>query len=233
LTLIVRCEDRVDRIEPAGIGQIFVCSFNGSRNGVSECRRSYLSQRDLIAHIKHRHEKEGSSIPEAELLRQQGALRMPFFANAPNASGTNVLLNTLPTSNPAAAATGLQNTMVIAAPGVQAGSQQIFVDANRLSLLQTGTQVQLQTIPQGITIAAQPQFQGSSTATAYLQAQLPQQPYPPSGLSQGGPPQGNPGRQSGDLRLNPNQQSMNMHSGSQADWRNNQDWQGRSGRQYP
>ncbi|XP_066922363.1 E3 ubiquitin-protein ligase Hakai-like [Clytia hemisphaerica] len=241
-----RCDDRVDRIEPAGIGQIFVCSYGGSRNGTSGCRRSYLSQRDLIAHIKHRHEKEGSNLPEAELIRQQGAaaLRMPYFANAQavtggsSAPGSNLIINPIPTSNPAAVS-GIQNTMVI-----QPGSQQIYVDPNRLSLLQTatGAQVQIQQIPQGMTIATataqQPYAQGGASAAtaAFLAASQPQQQYAPQQIpSTGGPPSNNtPGRQPpGDPRLNPNQQ-MNIHGTQQNDWRNqtqSSDWSSRSSSQ--
>ena len=40
---------------------MFVCSFGGSRYGISGCRRSYLSQRDLHAHIKRRHQAEASA----------------------------------------------------------------------------------------------------------------------------------------------------------------------------
>eukprot|EP00795_Rhopilema_esculentum_P002396 gene2396-18040_t len=80
-----RCAERVDRIEPAGIGQIFVCSFGGSRHGISGCRRSYLSQRDLLAHIKHRHQKDGIPHSDADTFakrldeRTQQTARMPFL----------------------------------------------------------------------------------------------------------------------------------------------------------
>ena len=80
-----RCGDRVDRIEPAGIGQIFVCTFGGSKHGTSGCRRSYLSQRDLLAHIKHRHHKDGIPRSDADTFakaldeRTQQTVRMPFL----------------------------------------------------------------------------------------------------------------------------------------------------------
>ena len=51
----------MQRIEPARLGHVFVCSFGGSRYGISGCRRSYLSQRDLHAHIKRRHQAEAST----------------------------------------------------------------------------------------------------------------------------------------------------------------------------
>lgn len=56
-----RCGEVVQRIEPARLGHVFVCSFGGSRYGISGCRRSYLSQRDLHAHIKRRHQSEAAA----------------------------------------------------------------------------------------------------------------------------------------------------------------------------
>lgn len=52
----------MQRIEPARLGHVFVCSFGGSRYGISGCRRSYLSQRDLHAHIKRRHQSESTAV---------------------------------------------------------------------------------------------------------------------------------------------------------------------------
>ncbi|XP_078468417.1 E3 ubiquitin-protein ligase Hakai-like isoform X2 [Lampetra planeri] len=44
-----RCVDQVQRIEQCLRGTVFLC------NVVSGCKRTYLSQRDLQAHINHRH----------------------------------------------------------------------------------------------------------------------------------------------------------------------------------
>merc|ERR1711894_807964 len=43
-----RCRDPVQRIEKCPRGAVFVCR-------IPNCRRTYLSQRDLTAHIRHRH----------------------------------------------------------------------------------------------------------------------------------------------------------------------------------
>lgn len=83
--LFTRCGQNVERVEPTGIGQIFVCTFGGSKHGISGCRRSYLSQRDLLAHIKHRHEKDGIPRSDADNFakkldeRNQQMARMPFL----------------------------------------------------------------------------------------------------------------------------------------------------------
>jgi len=50
-----RCGDKVVRVEQAGLGNIFLCTIGGSRYGNGGCRRTYLSSRDLQAHITHRH----------------------------------------------------------------------------------------------------------------------------------------------------------------------------------
>lgn len=50
-----RCSDKVLRVEQSGLGTVFMCTHGGSRYGSTGCRRTYLSQRDLQAHINHRH----------------------------------------------------------------------------------------------------------------------------------------------------------------------------------
>uniref|UniRef100_A0A6M2DKR7 E3 ubiquitin-protein ligase Hakai n=1 Tax=Xenopsylla cheopis TaxID=163159 RepID=A0A6M2DKR7_XENCH len=50
-----RCHDKVCRVEQTGLGTVFMCTYGGTRYGNTGCRRTYLSQRDLQAHINHRH----------------------------------------------------------------------------------------------------------------------------------------------------------------------------------
>ncbi|XP_060570257.1 E3 ubiquitin-protein ligase Hakai-like isoform X1 [Ruditapes philippinarum] len=52
-----RCGDPVQRIEQSALGTVFLCTYGGSKHGSNGCRRTYLSQRDLNAHIGHRHLK--------------------------------------------------------------------------------------------------------------------------------------------------------------------------------
>ncbi|XP_021955410.1 E3 ubiquitin-protein ligase Hakai-like [Folsomia candida] len=54
------CSDRVTRIEQAHLGQVFMCHHGGGRYGFEGCRRTYLSQRDLQAHVDHRHKPRNS-----------------------------------------------------------------------------------------------------------------------------------------------------------------------------
>lgn len=50
-----RCQDKVSRVEQTGLGTVFMCTHGGTRYGSTGCKRTYLSQRDLQAHINHRH----------------------------------------------------------------------------------------------------------------------------------------------------------------------------------
>jgi len=69
-----RCGDKVSRVEPVGLGSIYMCSHGGSRYGNSGCRRTYLSQRDLQAHIQHRHMKNSVQIASAHTNSATGAV---------------------------------------------------------------------------------------------------------------------------------------------------------------
>ena len=61
----------IERIETAYRGQIFICSHDAEAHAPEhiqrcryqpdtsqkkQCGRSYMSQRDLIAHVRHRHD---------------------------------------------------------------------------------------------------------------------------------------------------------------------------------
>lgn len=88
-----RCGEGVQRIERAPLGSVFVCSFGGSRYGISGCRRSYFSQRDLQSHIKRRHQREqaggdsdGNEDAETEVNRivfPPAGGGVPFFLHPP------------------------------------------------------------------------------------------------------------------------------------------------------
>uniref|UniRef100_A0A2K6GQ05 E3 ubiquitin-protein ligase Hakai n=1 Tax=Propithecus coquereli TaxID=379532 RepID=A0A2K6GQ05_PROCO len=55
------CSDPVQRIEQCTRGSLFMCSI------VQGCKRTYLSQRDLQAHINHRHMRAEKPVPCASL----------------------------------------------------------------------------------------------------------------------------------------------------------------------
>ncbi|KAK9399379.1 E3 ubiquitin-protein ligase Hakai [Crotalus adamanteus] len=55
------CNEPVQRIEQCLRGSLFMCSI------VQGCKRTYLSQRDLQAHINHRHMRAGKPVPRPPL----------------------------------------------------------------------------------------------------------------------------------------------------------------------
>lgn len=68
-----RCRERVVRVEQTSLGQVFMCTHGGSRYGNDGCRRTYLSQRDLQAHINHRHLR----LPLDKDSQKIGSVSMP------------------------------------------------------------------------------------------------------------------------------------------------------------
>ena len=50
-----RCSEAVSRIEQSALGTVFICTYGGPKHSASGCHRTYLSQRDLQAHIDYRH----------------------------------------------------------------------------------------------------------------------------------------------------------------------------------
>uniref|UniRef100_A0A915KVU4 Protein asunder n=1 Tax=Romanomermis culicivorax TaxID=13658 RepID=A0A915KVU4_ROMCU len=51
-------------MERCDLGTIFLCTFGAPRNSHEGCRRTYLSQRDLQAHMNHRHVTKTSAAPK-------------------------------------------------------------------------------------------------------------------------------------------------------------------------
>jgi E3 ubiquitin-protein ligase Hakai len=84
----------VTRIEQCSVGSVFVCTYEGPRHSWEGCRRTYLSLRDLQAHIEHRHLKttkkrstavsSGSGVNPA--LQQAGAMGIHTSVAIPDLS---------------------------------------------------------------------------------------------------------------------------------------------------
>ncbi|XP_022300241.2 uncharacterized protein LOC111108553 isoform X2 [Crassostrea virginica] len=74
-----RCEETVQRIEQSALGTVFVCSYGGPKHGDGGCRRTYLSHRDLQAHIYHRH------------MRTAEASKSSSSANTASGGGKSVM----------------------------------------------------------------------------------------------------------------------------------------------
>lgn len=73
-----RCSSRVSQVEQASFGQIWMCSHGGSRYGQDGCQRTYLSERDLKAHVNFRHLKNQpkKAVPSAEEIAAATAALM-------------------------------------------------------------------------------------------------------------------------------------------------------------
>ncbi|CAI8006744.1 E3 ubiquitin-protein ligase Hakai [Geodia barretti] len=98
-----RCREGEQMFEEASMGNVYICTHGGGRYDNKGCGRSYLSQRDLEAHITYRH-KDKSTLPGpppagVALTSQSGlpSLPMPpFFAMGPAGLPPNFPLHTLP-----------------------------------------------------------------------------------------------------------------------------------------
>ncbi|KAI8511090.1 E3 ubiquitin-protein ligase Hakai [Branchiostoma belcheri] len=59
------------RIEQCPRGAVFMCTFGDGKHGNKGCRRTYLSQRDLQAHINHRHKRPAVAAEPTRTRRTQ------------------------------------------------------------------------------------------------------------------------------------------------------------------
>lgn len=85
-----RCKDKVVRVEQSGLGTVFMCTHGGSRYGNTGCRRTYLSQRDLQAHINHRHITQSAEVkgdPKLLINQRKGSLSSESSVIRPSSGG--------------------------------------------------------------------------------------------------------------------------------------------------
>ena len=59
------------RVEQCQLGTVFVCSYGSARHIHGGCKRTYLSYRDMEAHVKHRHRKKPEPVAMATSQQQQ------------------------------------------------------------------------------------------------------------------------------------------------------------------
>ncbi|PAA92036.1 hypothetical protein BOX15_Mlig033081g6 [Macrostomum lignano] len=79
--LCPRCQDPIEDTEIVPASQLHICMHDSAApHGRSGCKRTYLSQRDLLAHIEHRHgggtkliaeSATAASLPPPPLQQQQ------------------------------------------------------------------------------------------------------------------------------------------------------------------
>lgn len=91
-----RCKEKVIRVEQSGLGTVFMCTHGGSRYGNTGCRRTYLSQRDLQAHINHRHVTLLASAAENKSETKAGLQRKSSVSDRPG--NTRSIQSSLPST---------------------------------------------------------------------------------------------------------------------------------------
>lgn len=84
-----RCKEKVIRVEQSGLGTVFMCTHGGSRYGNTGCRRTYLSQRDLQAHINHRHVTPLATAAENKSEAKTGSQRKGSVSDRPGITRTS------------------------------------------------------------------------------------------------------------------------------------------------
>jgi len=82
----IRCNTKVTGVEEVGLGRLFVCSYGGSRYGSDGCRRTYLSERDLNAHVDFRHLKQPQTSSSSNNLPSTEAINAATAALAASTS---------------------------------------------------------------------------------------------------------------------------------------------------
>lgn len=78
-----RCKEKVLRVEQSGLGTVFMCTYGGSRYGNTGCRRTYLSQRDLQAHINHRHITSDGKGDGGKTSQRKGSISSDSIPQSP------------------------------------------------------------------------------------------------------------------------------------------------------
>lgn len=119
--------EKVTRVEQTGLGTVFMCTHGGSRYGSNGCRRTYLSQRDLQAHINHRHVTSSTQPIEQQPEPERPPIRPPK-SNDPRGS-ISISTSIRHRSNTIQSSTGVRTNLITvpiqdSAPIVHDTSQQ-------------------------------------------------------------------------------------------------------------
>lgn len=186
LKMCPRCKEKVIRVEQSGLGTVFMCSHGGSRYGNTGCRRTYLSQRDLQAHINHRHVNSGAEskqqvetkssniVPrkpiEQPVSRQNTRQPAQFVSSIPSVSSSSVSNSTVSRNN-TMPPTAMQDNVLQAQP------QQPLMPAMMGNIHQ---QPQMATVPEmyyNPSMAQQQQYVGYANAGQQQNPSAMQQNY--------------------------------------------------------
>jgi E3 ubiquitin-protein ligase Hakai len=95
-----RCKESFSIIEQTALGTVFICTIGGGKQTPRGCKRTYLSQRDLNAHIQHRHNRPATTTPgqpvTLEINPKLVPPNKPSSANLPPSSISQQIASTLP-----------------------------------------------------------------------------------------------------------------------------------------
>ncbi|XP_055534262.1 E3 ubiquitin-protein ligase Hakai [Wyeomyia smithii] len=132
LKICPRCKEKAVRVEQTGLGTVFMCTHGGTRYGSTGCRRTYLSQRDLQAHINHRHvTNPPQPVPPPQIAIIQPAGGQVLDGKNPSGIGKSpVRKNSCDQMNSPRASTGgqgpLSMTYVSSSYGVSTAATQLI-----------------------------------------------------------------------------------------------------------
>ncbi|CAG0916316.1 unnamed protein product [Notodromas monacha] len=97
------CRAEAERVDNVRLGFVFMCTEGGTRYGTNGCRRTYMSQRDLQAHMNHRHAGPSSSKPSSALdshVSSHGVLKGPVSPASTIGGAKKILSPTASSSRP-------------------------------------------------------------------------------------------------------------------------------------
>merc|ERR1719348_359836 len=126
-----RCHDKVKKVEQCDLGSIFLCTQDGTRYGNNGCRRTYLSSRDLQAHIKHRH----SNKKERDKSEKTSKSAEDILRNVVNSISKASLASVVAAVNNAASSYNSYTSQL--APAVTAAANSAF--SNNASVSDSGS----------------------------------------------------------------------------------------------
>lgn len=205
-----RCHAKVHQVEQANLSCIFMCSHGGSKYGPDGCRRTYLSERDLQAHVDFRHSgKPPKQLSQQQTMSQQkSSQQQPAVSSVPSAEA-------IAAATAALVAENHHRKLRIPPPGSNNGSNPALPNFS-----QPPPTVMTQRSTNLITVPIQDSNSSSNATDFWTQNKVPlHQPppnyysqRPPQGTQSGAGPQGGGGGSSSYSQL---------PTGSYNEWSNN------------
>jgi hypothetical protein len=93
-----KCHEGDQTFEEASMGNMYICTYGGGRYDNKGCGRSYLSQRDLDAHIAYRHKEKSSTTTTTTTTTAIHPHLAGFFPTGSSAINPPGIPNNFPTA---------------------------------------------------------------------------------------------------------------------------------------